>query len=94
MEQLKIGDFGRFVFTLRARKIIAGPHDISGAEIIDMDRSHIMIRDLQGVEYMPRRIDIREFIPLQKVYILKCSNCRAEFKSAEPDMNICPSCYV
>ena len=67
MTDIKPGDFGTFVFFLRTKGQISGPHTIEGCEVTDTDRWYVQLTDLQGMIYMPRREDIKDFKPVNKI---------------------------
>lgn len=56
----KVGDFGTFHFILQA-KGIKSEIKAEGVEVIETDRWYILLRGMDGVEYMPKRDDIKSF---------------------------------
>jgi hypothetical protein len=59
MDKLNIGDYGRFNFIL-IKNGYETPFDLC-AEIIDIDRHYILLRDNDNIEYLPRKADIKDF---------------------------------
>jgi hypothetical protein len=58
--EYKVGDFGTFHFILRT-KGVKTEFTVEGAEIIETDRWYVLLRGMDGVEYLPRRDNIKSF---------------------------------
>ena len=67
MTDIKPGDFGTFVFDIRTKQGDKLPYLIEGAEVTDTDRWYVQLTDLQGMIYLPRRDDIKDFKPVNKI---------------------------
>ena len=58
---LKIGDFGRFHFTLENKK---GSHRMGFnviATVVEIDRNFVLLQDNDDIEYLPKKVDITKF---------------------------------
>jgi hypothetical protein len=59
MNNIKPGDYGHFHFTLTCKGMTTG-FDLY-ATVIELDGKRTLLRDNDGLEYLPRRIDIDLF---------------------------------
>lgn len=60
MTNIKIGDYGRFNFSL-TKKGKKTPFDLC-AEVIEFDGKYVLIRDNDDIEYLPKRSEIKSFL--------------------------------
>jgi len=67
IENLKVGDYGRFHFSLQKKgmKIRMGFNLI--ATVIGVDRYYILLQDNDGIEYLPKKVDVDMYEPLETV---------------------------
>jgi len=58
IEKLKVGDYGRFHFTLQKKgmKVRMGFDLI--AKVIGVDRYYVLLQDNDDIEYLPKKVDV------------------------------------
>ena len=59
MDRIKIGEFGRFIFTVKKKGFVT--HFDLMATVIEIDGKYIMLRDNDDMIYLPKKSDIKSF---------------------------------
>lgn len=68
--RFELGDFSRFVFTIRRMRpcgIYETPFDIEGAEVVAIDAKNIWLVGTDEIEYLVSKSRVTLFIPMVKI---------------------------
>lgn len=66
-EQSRLGDFGRFIFTIYKKGRPVTPFDIEGALVVESDMKNVLLLGTDGVKYLITRKRIKGFIRMPKL---------------------------
>lgn len=64
IDNLKVSDYGRFHFTLRKKGMTERMGFELNATVVEIDKTFVMLRDNDDIEYLPRKTDIDYFEPI------------------------------
>jgi hypothetical protein len=66
LKKLIPGDYGRFHFTLQKKKHLQAMGFDLMAMVVETDPKYLLLRDNDGIEYLPKRSDIDVFEKSEK----------------------------
>lgn len=68
IKRLIPGDYGRFHFTLQKKKTMPKVGFELMATVVEADPKYLLIRDNDGIEYLPKRSDVDYFMKTENKF--------------------------